>query len=86
MSRIAQHKRLIPYENGTVRGRLLSAEETVNGILCRANTWVWFHENGELAGCTLSSDIDIQGIKYMKGSLFVSREDGSVVHIQDCST
>ena len=46
MSGTAQHNRLISYENGTVRGRLLSAEETVNGILCRADAWVWFHRNG----------------------------------------
>ena len=63
---------LSTYGNGTVRGRLLSAEETVNGILCRADTWVWFHRNGLLSSCELACNTlsKIYHAGQQQGSIF----------------
>jgi hypothetical protein len=71
------------FENKDLSALDLSEDVVISGIPCLRDTRVWFHNSGGLAGCTLSGDIDIKGMKYMKKSLLVFREAGSVIHVKD---
>lgn len=47
--------------NGTIRGGLLSAAATIDGIDVPAESWVSFDSEGRLKGCNLPANQTIQG-------------------------
>jgi hypothetical protein len=70
------------FRNGDVDGAVLApgkGPRTIQGVPCRSNQPVWFHQNGELRHCVLDESAVLDGDGYPAGLGVAFDESGRVV-------
>jgi hypothetical protein len=55
----------------------------IKGIPCLAGTRVWLYKNGNIAGCTISDDLEINDVVYNRGSFVVFDKKGDLIKLHD---
>ena len=77
------------HPNGVLRLAWLVENEVIDGIPCKAFSFfgnrsgTYFHDNGRLASCSISEDINIEGISFKEGDIVRLTPEGKLKKSND---